>query len=925
MLLFGCAALPSLAFGLEVGLFIPHKDPFWEKVTFFTKDAASDLGVDLQVFNAGGDPERMVDQVKTAAQSEIDAIIFPAFQNTGEQILLIAEGYGIPAVLINSQLEKKDLLPRTKYAYWISSVLPDNQVAGTLLIQQLINEARLKGIEHLHVLAIEGNPKDASSVARVRGLTSFMKHLRQIVSFQLVAGRWNRETASELFKAYYNTNPDVNVVWCANDNMALGVVNAVDELGIDRPVIIGGMDWDSDAQAAIQAGRMQVSVGGHFLDGAWATVLLYDYLHDVDFTHEALQFESPMVAVTGTNADNFAPFLTMDSQSLDFSLFSKSKNPSLKRYQFDLHSIATRFAPGKNLLKLTGKEEAWLAEHKNIRLGVDPVWPPFEFIDSTKRYAGISSDYVRFLNKRLNNNMAPVRGLRWPEVMAKARSGDIDVLPCVAKTPERSKFLHFTKPYLVFPMVIVTREDAPFVNSIQDFKSGKAAVIKGYVSQEFMEQDYPDQTFYLADNIEAALHAVSNGKVDAFVGNLASISYTTQRLGLTNLKVATTTPYNFELSFAVRKDWPELVNILDIGLDMMPDEERTKIHNRWINVRFEHRVDWILIFKLIGGVVFVGMVIFFIIIRSNRKLAKEIRDRMRAEIALRDNEAASRGLLDATRESLFLLDTQGDIIAANQTGAHRLQKTPEELIGKNIFDLSPPALQSSRKANFNRVMQTGKPAYFEDSRDGTVFQSHYYPVQDNTGAVVDVAIFAQDITDRKTVEKALKESEERLKNILETSNEGFWLIDNDTRTTDVNDAMCLIMDRRREAIMGKKVVEFLDAENREILKKEMQLRGQGKSSAYELALLRPDGKNVPCLFNATPLFDASGDKIGSFAMVTDIAERKQAEEELRQNLDDLERFSKVAIGREERMIELKQEINTILQSTGQTEKYKIVD
>ena len=685
------------------------------------------------------------------------------------------------------------------------------------------------------------------------------------------------------------------------------------------------MDWDADAQAAIKADRMHVSVGGHFLDGAWAAVLLYDYLHDVDFTHEALQFESPMVAVTRTNADNFAPFLTMDSQSLDFSLFSKSKNPSLNLYQFDLHSVAARFAPGKNLIKLTEKEEAWLAEHKNIRLGVDLVWPPFEFIDSTKSYAGISSDYVRFLNKRLNLNMAPVRGLSWPEVMAKARSGDIDVLPCVAKTPERSKFLLFTKPYLVFPMVIVTREDAPFVNSIQDFKSGKAAVIKGYVSQEFMEQDYPDQTFYLADNIEAALHAVSNGKIDAFVGNLASISYTTQRLGLTNLKVATTTPYNFELSFAVRKDWPELVNILNIGLDMMPDAEKTRIHNRWINVRFEHRIDWILIFKLVGGVVFVGMVIFFIIIRSNRKLSNEIRDRMRAEVALRDSEAASRGLLDATRESLFLLDTKGDIIAANQTGAQRLQETPEALIGKNLFDLSPLDIQSSRKTNFNQVMQTGRPADFEDSRDGIIFQSRYYPVQDNAGAIIGVAIFGQDITERKAVEKALKESEERLKNILETSNEGFWLIDNEASTVDVNDAMCLIMDRRREAIMGKKVVEFLDAENQHILKREMLLRRQGKSSAYELALLRPDGKKVPCLFNATPLFDASGNKVGSFAMVTDIAERKQAEEALHQNLDDLERFSKVAIGREERMIELKQEINTMLQSTGQTEKYKIVD
>ena len=100
-----------------------------------------------------------------------------------------------------------------------------------------------------------------------------------------------------------------------------------------------------------------------------------------------------------------------------------------------------------------------------------------------------------------------------------------------------------------------------------DFENGKVALIKGYATQDLLKRDYPDRDFYLADDIEAALRAVSKGKVDAFVGNLASITYTTQRLGLTNLKVAATTPYKYELGFAVRKDWPELVRILNKGLN----------------------------------------------------------------------------------------------------------------------------------------------------------------------------------------------------------------------------------------------------------------------------------------------------------------------------------------------------------------------
>ena len=274
-------------------------------------------------------------------------------------------------------------------------------------------------------------------------------------------------------------------------------------------------------------------------------------------------------------------------------------------------------------LVLTPEEKTWLAEHKDIRLGVDPVWPPFEFFDATKVYSGIASDYVRRLNNQLNIKMAPVPNLSWPEVMNKSKAGEIDVLPCVAKTPERSKFLLFSKPYISFPMVILTREDAVFVNGIQDFDNGEVAVVKGYVSQEMLQQDYPEREFYLAKDIDEALRAVSKGKIDAFVGNLASITYTTQKLGLTNLKVAMTTPYKYELAFAVRKDWPELVNILNKSISSIPHLEKTEIHNRWINIRFERRTNWTLLLEVTGAIVVVGGIILVLILRWNGKIRYE--------------------------------------------------------------------------------------------------------------------------------------------------------------------------------------------------------------------------------------------------------------------------------------------------------------
>jgi PAS domain S-box-containing protein len=157
-------------------------------------------------------------------------------------------------------------------------------------------------------------------------------------------------------------------------------------------------------------------------------------------------------------------------------------------------------------------------------------------------------------------------------------------------------------------------------------------------------------------------------------------------------------------------------------------------------------------------------------IRKNGSIAgtvvvfRDISERKEAEQALRESRATARGLLDATQESLLLLDSEGVIIAVNQTAARRHQKTPEKLIGINRFDILPQNLRESRKAHFNNVLQTGNPADFEDERDGMVLHQIYYPVQDKTGAAIGVAIFAQDITERKRAEQELLKNRKALAN-----------------------------------------------------------------------------------------------------------------------------------------------------------------
>jgi PAS domain S-box-containing protein len=137
--------------------------------------------------------------------------------------------------------------------------------------------------------------------------------------------------------------------------------------------------------------------------------------------------------------------------------------------------------------------------------------------------------------------------------------------------------------------------------------------------------------------------------------------------------------------------------------------------------------------------------------------------------------------------------------------------------------------------------------------------------------------------------------------------------------------MCAILGRKKEEIIGRKIYEFMDEENIEKVRRQERVRSERKRSLYEVSLMRSDGKQVPCLVNASPLFDGGGNKIGSFGMFTDITERRHIEEDLKRNVEELELFNKLAIGREIKMIQLKQEINELLGRLGQAEKYEIVE
>jgi polar amino acid transport system substrate-binding protein len=252
-------------------------------------------------------------------------------------------------------------------------------------------------------------------------------------------------------------------------------------------------------------------------------------------------------------------------------------------------------------LLLSEEERAWLEEHPVLRLGLDPIWEPVEYIDDEGQYRGISAAFMQRLAEMLGVELSYDPEQTWSQAVERAKSGEVDLLPAINPSPKRSEYLNFTESYLHFPFVIVTRTDAPLITGIEDLEGWRVAVEQDYVTKEYLDRDYPSLTQLSAKNTAEALQAVASGKADAYVGNLTMASYLIDKKGLGNLKVAAPAPYDNTLAIGVRKDWPELATILDKALAAINENERRSIRQQSLAIRYDVEVDYTLLWRVVGG------------------------------------------------------------------------------------------------------------------------------------------------------------------------------------------------------------------------------------------------------------------------------------------------------------------------------------
>ena len=165
-----------------------------------------------------------------------------------------------------------------------------------------------------------------------------------------------------------------------------------------------------------------------------------------------------------------------------------------------------------------------------------------------------------------------------------------------------------------------------------------------------------------------------------------------------------------------------------------------------------------------------------------------------------------------------------------------------------------------------------------DHGEERIVHAHGEVIFDEKKIPVKIKGTTQDITESKRAEERLRQSEEKYRNIVETANEGIIITNNKNRITYVNNKFADMLRYTIEEVNGSSIWNFISEDYKPVVKRSLKQRKKGKNGNYELKLIRKDGSPIWTFLNAKPLFDKEGKYAGAMSMLTDITERKEAEE-----------------------------------------------
>ncbi|MFT5731331.1 MAG: ABC-type amino acid transport substrate-binding protein, partial [Desulforhopalus sp.] len=232
-------------------------------------------------------------------------------------------------------------------------------------------------------------------------------------------------------------------------------------------------------------------------------------------------------------------------------------------------------------VELTSAETAWLAAHPVIRLGIDAEWAPFIYPNEGKP-EGLDIDLINRINELTGANMELITG-RWDDLVKQAEKKEIDGLAQSAISEERQKFFHFSETYNShYYALAISPTQGKTIRNSSDLREKTVSIQRGNLWIRKLTESIEGVQIIEADSQSASFRLVMEGKTDASLIRLSQ--YPTLRNAFKgNIAIAYVFHENkLDTVYSIRKDWPELVSIINKALSRISEREKNLLLEKWV-------------------------------------------------------------------------------------------------------------------------------------------------------------------------------------------------------------------------------------------------------------------------------------------------------------------------------------------------------
>ena len=539
---------------------------------------------------------------------------------------------------------------------------------------------------------------------------------------------------------------------------------------------------------------------------------------------------------------------------------------------------------------------------RTIRVVVDNDYAPYSFRSDDGKLQGILIDQWKAWGAKTGMK-AEIQAMDWAQALRRMRKGEFDVIDCIVDTPDRREYFDFTPAYFTIEASIFFRNDISGITDVASLRGFPVGVKAGDQHIDKLRENGVTTAIPFQNNGEI-IEAAKQHKVNVFVMDGPPALYLLNKVGIANDFRRSPPIFRDQLRRAVRKGDVKTLNTVSDGFAAIEAGELKRIDAEW----FGRTTSWDEPdFIHAASAALAAVLLIAGLLGWNRALRKLV---MQRTAALGESEQRFRQIAENIREVFWLisLDTRDllyvspayEVVWGLSTASlYREPRSFIEAIHPEDRAAVVQALQRDPERGFDIEYRLLRP----DGSSRWIWDRGV-PIKDKAGHIYRLAGIAEDITERKLAEEAMKQAEDRIRLIIDTIPTMAWSLTPDGIVDFLNqrwmDYAGLSLEQYAKDPTGPIHPEDVPG----VIETWLVSKPAGKASEYEIRLRRADGEYRWFLIRTVPLFDEEGRIVKWYGTSTDIEDRRRAEEKLKRSERQLAEAQRIShVGHWERNID----------------------